>query len=137
MTLRDSWICCLVNTTLTLIVLCCASVSCFAQLDRGTISGIVTDPSGSAISGAKVTVTNTAMGTQNFTVTTGVGTYTIPDLPAGRLFRHSQRVRFQGVDPQRNHGFGRRDRDCQPATLCGASYSDGHCNGGCSSAPDR
>ncbi|MGA8630410.1 MAG: TonB-dependent receptor, partial [Terracidiphilus sp.] len=83
MTLTSSWIRRLINVSLMLIVLCWASVSCFAQLDRGTISGIVTDPSGSAISGAKVTVTNTAMGTQNFTVTTGVGAYTIPDLPAG------------------------------------------------------
>ena len=71
------------NRSLMLIALCCASVSCFAQLDRGTISGVATDPSGSAISGAKVTATNTAMGTQNSTVTTGAGTYTIPDLAAG------------------------------------------------------
>jgi hypothetical protein len=68
---------------LMFIALCCASVSCFAQSDRGTISGIVTDPTGSAIPGAKITVTNTAMGTQNSTVTTDGGAYTIPELPAG------------------------------------------------------
>jgi len=72
------------NLSLMFIVLCCASQVCFAQIDRGTISGIVTDPSGSAISGANVTVTNTAMGTQNATVTTGAGAYTIPELPAGQ-----------------------------------------------------
>src|SRR5580692_9906971 len=54
-----------------------------AQIDRGSVSGIVTDPSGAGITGAKVTVTNSAMGTQNSTVTTGVGDYTIPELPAG------------------------------------------------------
>jgi len=54
-----------------------------AQSDRGSVSGTVTDPSGSGITGANVTVTNTAMGTQNSTVTTGVGEYTIPELPAG------------------------------------------------------
>src|SRR6202522_235188 len=54
-----------------------------AQSDRGSVSGTVTDPSGSGITGAKVTVTNTAMGTQNSTVTTGVGQYTVPELPAG------------------------------------------------------
>src|ERR1700678_1526575 len=54
-----------------------------AQSDRGSVSGIVTDPSGAEITGAKVTVTNTAMGTQNTTVTTGVGQYTVPELPAG------------------------------------------------------
>ncbi len=71
------------NLNLILIVLCCTSVMCFAQSDRGSVSGIVTDPSGAGITGAKVTVTNAAMGTQNSTVTTGVGEYTIPELPAG------------------------------------------------------
>jgi hypothetical protein len=54
-----------------------------AQIDRGSVSGIVTDPNGSRVVGAKVTITNAAMGTQNSTVTTGAGDYTIPDLPAG------------------------------------------------------
>src|SRR5260370_17221554 len=64
------------------IVLCCTGVS-FAQSDRGSVSGIVTDPSGAGITGAKVTITNVAMGTQNSTVTTGAGVYTIPQLSAG------------------------------------------------------
>ncbi|HUA96707.1 MAG TPA: TonB-dependent receptor [Terracidiphilus sp.] len=68
---------------LIFVVLGWASVVCFAQLDRGTISGIVTDPTGAAISGARVTVTNTATGTQSSTVTTGAGGYTIPELDAG------------------------------------------------------
>jgi hypothetical protein len=54
-----------------------------AQVDRGSVSGIVTDPSGSRVVGARVTVTNAAMGTQNSTVTTGAGDYTIPDVVAG------------------------------------------------------
>jgi hypothetical protein len=54
-----------------------------AQSDRGSVSGTITDPSGSGITGARVTVTNTAMGTQNSTVTTGVGEYTVPELAAG------------------------------------------------------
>ena len=54
-----------------------------AQSDRGSVSGTVIDPSGSGITGAKVTITNTAMGTQNATVTTGAGQYTVPELPAG------------------------------------------------------
>jgi Carboxypeptidase regulatory-like domain/TonB dependent receptor len=54
-----------------------------AQIDRGSVSGIVTDPSGSRVVGAKVTITNASMGTQNSTVTTGAGDYTIPDVTAG------------------------------------------------------
>ena len=64
-------------------LLSCGSELCLAQLDRGSISGVVTDPSGSAIAGARITVTNTAMGTQNSTVTTASGAYTIPELAAG------------------------------------------------------
>jgi Carboxypeptidase regulatory-like domain len=71
------------NLGVMLTVLCCGSELCLAQLDRGGISGVVTDPSGSAIPGARVTVTNTAMGTQNSTVATGAGAYTIPQLAAG------------------------------------------------------
>lgn len=73
-----------ISLSLMSMTLCCASVLCFAQSDRGGISGVVTDPSGAGITGAKITVTNTAMGTQNSTVTTGVGAYTIPQLAAGQ-----------------------------------------------------
>src|SRR5579871_4612237 len=82
MTQLRGWFKC-VELSLVFIVLCYASVLCFAQSDRGSVSGVVTDPSGSALTGAKVTVTNTAMGTQNSTVTTGAGNYSIPELAAG------------------------------------------------------
>jgi len=73
-----------INLSLMFLVLCCANVLCLAQSDRGSVSGIVTDQSGSGIGGAKVTITNTAMGTQNSTVTTDAGNYTIPQLAAGQ-----------------------------------------------------
>jgi carboxypeptidase family protein len=50
----------------------------------GSISGIVRDPSGAAIPGAIVTVTNTAMGLQHKAVTDSKGDYAFPTLPAGR-----------------------------------------------------
>jgi hypothetical protein len=65
------------------LVLCSWSQLCFAQLDRGGISGVVTDSSGSVVAGARVTVTNTAMGTQSSTVTAAAGAYTVPQLAAG------------------------------------------------------
>jgi hypothetical protein len=64
-------------------LLCGTGPMCLAQSDRGSVSGIVTDPSGAGLTGAKVTITNAAMGTQNSTVTTGAGDYTIPQLSAG------------------------------------------------------
>src|SRR5258708_4670370 len=71
------------NLSLLFIVLCCASVLCFAQSDGGSVSGAVTDPSGAGITGAKVTITNAAVGTKASTVRTGAGDYTIPQLVAG------------------------------------------------------
>src|SRR5882762_8516464 len=82
MTQQRSWFKYL-NLNLIFMALCCTGVTCLAQTDRGSVSGIVTDPSGAGITGAKVTVTNVAMGTQNSTVTTGAGDYTIPELVAG------------------------------------------------------
>jgi hypothetical protein len=82
MTQQRSWFKYL-NLSLMFIVLLCASALCFAQSDRGGVSGTVIDASGAGIPGAKVTITNTAMGTQNSTITTGDGNYTVPQVPAG------------------------------------------------------
>jgi hypothetical protein len=82
MTQQRSWLKYL-NLSLMFIVLCCTGPMCLAQSDRGSVSGIVTDPSGAGLAGAKITITNAAMGTQNSTVTTGAGDYTIPELIAG------------------------------------------------------
>lgn len=54
-----------------------------AQEFRGTISGTVTDTTGAAIPGAKITVTATASGTTQNTVSNGVGQYVVPLLLPG------------------------------------------------------
>ncbi|MCC6391494.1 MAG: carboxypeptidase regulatory-like domain-containing protein [Bryobacterales bacterium] len=47
------------------------------------VSGVVTDPSGSAIPGALVTITETARGTARNVTTDAQGRYTLPNLPVG------------------------------------------------------
>ena len=54
-----------------------------AQLDRGTITGTVTDSSGAAIPGVRVSVRNTATSLKFETATTEAGQYTQPALPVG------------------------------------------------------
>src|SRR5258708_15848749 len=54
----------------------------FAQ-DRGTISGVVTDPTGAASPDATVTVKSPATGFHQATRTGNDGTYTIPYLAVG------------------------------------------------------
>jgi len=60
-----------------------------AQTDRGSVSGTVTDSSGAGITGAKVTITNAAMGTQRSTVTSEFG-----GIPYRRRLRESTRLRW-------------------------------------------
>src|ERR1043166_8245963 len=65
------------------IFLLLTAVGMSAQTFRGTILGTVTDPSGAVVSGAKVTVRNTATGLERVTQTTSDGTFNVPELPIG------------------------------------------------------
>jgi hypothetical protein len=60
-------------------VFCCAAV--FAQTDRGTISGSISDPTGAVVPGAKVTVTNTATNVASVLASNETGGYVVPNLP--------------------------------------------------------
>jgi hypothetical protein len=55
----------------------------FAQSDRGTITGTVTDATGAIVPAAKVTLANNGTGSTYETVTTATGNYTIAALPVG------------------------------------------------------
>ena len=52
-----------------------------AQTFRGTINGVVTDPSGAVVPGAKVTATDTATAAVRTTVSSGAGEFAFTDLP--------------------------------------------------------
>ena len=54
-----------------------------AQVESGTINGVVLDNSGAAISGARVTVTNTATSQVRTTVANTSGEYSVPFLAPG------------------------------------------------------
>jgi hypothetical protein len=70
------------------IFLLCALLSAppavFAQSDRGTITGTVSDPAGAVVPAATLTLTNTGTAAAYDTVTTGTGNYALPSLPSGR-----------------------------------------------------
>ncbi|MBV9301967.1 MAG: carboxypeptidase regulatory-like domain-containing protein [Acidobacteriaceae bacterium] len=72
------------------LVLTCALVVCligiapsWAQQVTASITGEVTDPSGAAVAGAKITATDTQRGTQYTGETNSNGRYTISNLPVG------------------------------------------------------
>jgi hypothetical protein len=55
----------------------------FAQSDRGTITGTISDPAGAVIASASIEARNTATGALYPTASSGTGNYTIAQLPAG------------------------------------------------------
>jgi len=70
---------CLLAATLVL----CGTPAAWGQSVSGEITGLVTDPSGAAISGAKVVVTNTTTGVSLSAATNSSGVYHAPALQAG------------------------------------------------------
>src|ERR1700680_411857 len=66
-----------------LLTLClCVSLPLSAQKFTGTITGVVTDPSGAVVAGAEVTVTNPSTGAVRTVKTSDHGEYSFPELPA-------------------------------------------------------
>ena len=55
----------------------------FAQTDRGTITGTVTDPASAMVPGAVVVAKNSENGSVSQTTTTATGNFTLTALPAG------------------------------------------------------
>jgi outer membrane receptor protein involved in Fe transport len=65
------------------LLLCAVSLPAWAQLDTGSIVGVVQDTSGALLLDAKVTVTNLKTGRIYEVQTNGAGQYEVPGLPAG------------------------------------------------------
>jgi hypothetical protein len=66
-----------------LILFLCASAAAIAQAGRGGVNGMVTDPSGAIVPGAKVTALNHATGVKLSTISTAAGLYTFVSLIPG------------------------------------------------------
>ena len=68
---------------LVVAVALCLPGMLMAQSGRGTIDGVVTDPSGAVVPGAEVTITNKTTGSESGCITTESGVYRAPYLPPG------------------------------------------------------
>ena len=71
------------NRFLQLITFLLCSVLAFGQGDRGAISGLITDKSGSAIPSVAIEAVNAATNGRFETVSTGTGSYRLVGLPPG------------------------------------------------------
>lgn len=66
-----------------LVLLLALATAASAQQDRGTFTGIVTDPSGAAVPNVRITVRNMATNALYHSRTNELGQYTVPALPIG------------------------------------------------------
>jgi hypothetical protein len=88
--------------TLFLVFLCSAFLPLFGQTSFGRISGSVTDPTGAAVAGAQVVITNTETKQSRTVVTDNAGFYVATNLPIGP---YSVGVEQQGFKRQERSGF--------------------------------
>jgi hypothetical protein len=79
------------------VLLFCAGSVAFAQAGRGSISGLVSDPSGAIVSGAKVTALNPATGVSLHTVTSDAGLYAFVSLNPGLYVVTASQKGFESV----------------------------------------
>jgi len=78
-----------------LIALVLLSVACLWAFAAGSVSGVVKDPSGASIPGARLTLINTTLKTEFKAAADGQGFYSFPALPVGHYDLTVEAVRFQ------------------------------------------
>jgi Carboxypeptidase regulatory-like domain/TonB dependent receptor len=83
-------------------VLCLSGLLLAQRSDRGIITGIVTDPTGSSVTGATVKVKNDDTGVETALVSNDAGAYTTPPLVLGR---YSVTVDHAGFKTSVNSGI--------------------------------
>ena len=87
-----------VRNFISVCVLClCAGSAALAQAGRGSISGLVTDPSGAVVNGAEVTALDHATGVEHHTVTSAAGLYTFVSLNPGLYVVTASQAGFEKV----------------------------------------
>jgi Carboxypeptidase regulatory-like domain/TonB dependent receptor len=74
------------------------AVFLWAQTDRATISGTVTDSTGAVIPGVTVTATNIATGVRTNAITNQTGIYSLLNLPIGRYSVSFVKLGFQTLE---------------------------------------
>ena len=81
-----------------------------AQVNTGSVSGLVLDPSGAAVAGTEVTVKSADTGYQRTSKSLADGAYSLTDLPIGAYSLTASATGFLGVEQQVNVGVGERVR---------------------------
>src|SRR4030095_1030645 len=85
------------QTFLVLLLLVSAN-SARAQSPTGTVAGIVTDPAGAALAGARISITNRASGLNRGITTSGEGHYSAAALPPGEYRVAAEASGFDAIE---------------------------------------
>ena len=85
------------NVLSVCVLFLCAGSVAFGQAGRGSISGLVSDPSGAIVSGANVTALNQATGVMLHTVTNEAGLYSFVSLTPGVYVVTASQKGFESV----------------------------------------
>ena len=88
-------------TKLALALVLFSATAALASI-TGSVTGVVTDATGSVIQGAKVTATNTETGISSSAIMNAAGSYSFPNLPIGR---YSVRVEANGFSEFQETGI--------------------------------
>ena len=96
-------------TVVSLFTLALSSVA-FAQVDRATITGTVTDSGGAVIAGATVTITNLATNVSLRQPTTDTGSYLLVNLIPGKYQVDVEQTGFKKVSQVVTLEVGQRAR---------------------------
>src|SRR5260370_12376693 len=91
-----------------LFVFAWSALACFAQVDSGAVSGVVTDRSGAVVPGAKVRILQLDTNAGTDLETNESGFYSAPSLRPGR---YEVSIAKDGFHPQKSHPLDLRVQD--------------------------
>jgi hypothetical protein len=74
------------------------TLSVYAQTPLGTVTGLATDPTGSAVPGAVVTLSNQNTGVKSTAVTNNAGAYSFPDVAPGSYRLNADAKGFRPIE---------------------------------------
>src|SRR5438093_12358145 len=84
--------------TLAVVLLFCWAMALEAQLNRGVIEGIVTDPQGALVPGVAITITSLDTNVTVPSNTNGAGAYRVVDLVPGKYKAHFEVSGFSSLE---------------------------------------
>ena len=110
---------------LALIAMFLLASAAFGQVTTATVYGLVQDPTGGVVPGAKVTAINEFTQASRSAVTDGRGGFTLTFLPVGRYRISIEQAGFKTIS-RAGAGVSRRP-ESQPGFPVGAGRGGRHC----------